>query len=834
MNKHRKKRILIVEDDAVSREFENRMFKEFGYSVTSAQSGEEAVSAVHEDPRIDMVVMDINLGEGIDGIEAAKQILDKRCLPVVFLTSNENEKDLAKISSITRYGYLLKNSGKAVIKSSIEMAFALFDALQARQDSEENYRLLIENAISGVAVHEILLDPEGKPIDFVYLVANPAFEIHTGLKASDVVGRRVTEIIPDVKQTGLIEKCGRVALTGEPTSSEQYIESLDRCFVINAYQVGEKRFATIFTDVTERRRAENVLNIQHETSNKLNTTITLRDAADIILDGAMQLGGFDCGGVYIFNPEDQTLTLAAHKGLSQNFVSGVSRYYSSSSRLRVAIKGQILYQNYTDISAPDYNDLADEGLRSFAAIPIINPDGLVAVLNLAFRNKDAVPEWLREPLESFALQTGNALTRIIAMQKMHENEQFLRRLTDALPKLVYVFRWTQDGRMKFDFLSRAAKTITGYPAELLVKDFSIAWALVLPEDAKALEASLLQARRSGSRWEHEFRIRTPDGALKWISGLSVPEKNPEDNVIRWVGTLTDITENKRAEEKQNTLQARLINTQKMELIGQLAAGMAHEINTPVQFVGDNLQFLKDTFGGLFKLLDTAIAFTETAADSQENKLFKKTLKEIISALEPDYVRKEIPSAINESIEGINTVARIVKAMKEFSHSGTDKLMLYDVNKALENTVVISRNEWKHVTEMETCLEENLPAAPCLPNELNQAFLNIIVNAAHAISEVADKNKKGIIRITTWSEPEWIVISISDTGTGIPQNIQDKVFSPFFTTKPVGEGTGQGLSIAYNSIVNRMGGKLEFKSEKGKGTTFFIKLKRNSQTEEQDT
>ena len=164
-------------------------------------------------------------------------------------------------------------------------------------------------------------------------------------------------------------------------------------------------------------------------------------------------------------------------------------------------------------------------------------------------------------------------------------------------------------------------------------------------------------------------------------------------------------------------------------------------------------------------------------------------------------------------------------MKEFSHPGSDEKVAIDINKAIETTIAVARNEWKYVADVTTELETHLPLVPCLRGEFNQAILNLIVNAAHAIAGVRSEGtvQKGEIAISTRRNGESVEISVRDTGHGIPLEIQPRIFEPFFTTKDVGKGTGQGLSIAHNTIVKRLHGEMWFESEVGLGTTFFIRL-----------
>ena len=187
--------------------------------------------------------------------------------------------------------------------------------------------------------------------------------------------------------------------------------------------------------------------------------------------------------------------------------------------------------------------------------------------------------------------------------------------------------------------------------------------------------------------------------------------------------------------------------------------------------------------------------------------------------------EKIPTALKESIRGVESIAKIVSAMQEFSHPGTDEMTSFELNHILDSTITVARNEWKFVANVETDFDESLPAFPGFASELNQAFLNIIVNASHAIADRVDEGKyqKGTISIRTEIEGEYALVTISDTGGGIPEGVREHIFEPFFTTKAIGKGTGQGLAIARSVIEGKHGGRLDFEVEDGVGTTFTLRL-----------
>ena len=203
--------------------------------------------------------------------------------------------------------------------------------------------------------------------------------------------------------------------------------------------------------------------------------------------------------------------------------------------------------------------------------------------------------------------------------------------------------------------------------------------------------------------------------------------------------------------------------------------------------------------------------------------FIASIKETRDRVDLDFLREEIPAATEQSLFGMEQVSRIVLAMKEFSHPSSQEKSPVDLNRAISNTITISRNEWKHFANVETHLDRNLPMVTCHAGEINQVLLNVIVNAAQAIGAAGRSNADGVISISTARDGEDVVIRVRDNGTGIPTAVQEKVFNPFFTTKAVGKGTGQGLAIARDIVVNKHGGTITFNTHEGKGTVFIVRL-----------
>ncbi|TQV78477.1 PAS domain-containing sensor histidine kinase [Denitrobaculum tricleocarpae] len=284
----------------------------------------------------------------------------------------------------------------------------------------------------------------------------------------------------------------------------------------------------------------------------------------------------------------------------------------------------------------------------------------------------------------------------------------------------------------------------------------------------------------------------------------------------------DITARKEAQEKQLRLEQELRQSQKLESLGTLASGIAHEINTPIQYINDNAHFLKESFSDLMSVLQAYDVLLQKADTDDQYKEQTGAVRANAEAADVDFLKEEIPSSIDQTLDGIERISKIVTAVKEFSHPGTTEMTAIDLNQAIETTLSVTRNEWKYVAETTTDFDAGLPMVPCLPGDINQVIMNLIVNAAHAIESKGGESL-GKIAIKTSHSDSQVTIAITDNGCGIPEANQGQIFDPFFTTKGVGKGTGQGLSIAFNIVSQKHDGTLSFTTEEGVGTTFTITL-----------
>jgi two-component system NtrC family sensor kinase len=384
----------------------------------------------------------------------------------------------------------------------------------------------------------------------------------------------------------------------------------------------------------------------------------------------------------------------------------------------------------------------------------------------------------------------------LATALAHERS-LLRTMIDLIPAFIYA----KDAGSRFIAMNAAlARNMGTTPEEAMGKtDFEFH----TPELARKFYSDEQEMLRSG---QSIIDLEEPGfdqvtGQPRTVVTSKVPLRDENGTVIGLIGVGFDITERKRAEQ-------RLAAGEKLESIGRLAAGVAHEINTPIQFLNDSVYFIREAMQDLLAHNAKLTALLPTPPEPDP---------------EIEDLKVELPPALDRVVDGLARIAEIVRSMKEFSHADQEEKSRVDLNRAIASTLVIARTEYKYVADVQTEFANELPFVTCHGGQINQVVLNLVVNAAHAIEEVVrGTGKKGLIKVRTHVEGAEVVISVSDTGRGIPEAIRTRIFDPFFTTKEVGKGTGQGLSIAHN-VIKAHGGKLEFVTEIGKGTTFFVRL-----------
>lgn len=656
-----------------------------------------------------------------------------------------------------------------------------------------------------------------------YVLVNAAYAQAVGLLASRIVGVTDWEIFPAEVAERMAEHDHLALAMGR---KEQFHETIDLgsgprgYFITRTPFAGPHGPAGIICVVQDVQGAEEA---EQEEADRLTGTIRMQEAiADAALgpEEVMKrvverttdlLGGT---GATVFLAEDDQLICRAAVGSVASIIgepvsistSLVGRSFLESAALRCHDA-----QSDARVDADLYRKLQ---VRSGIMVPLrsdLRTIGVLAVVHIEpnrFSDGEFQALVLIGGLLSAAIMRANAFAR---------NRQLVDKLTETLHALSANeerFRSAVDaaGLAVWDWhLASNSMTWLGHYQQILgvsnpaqCDRLDRYMELVHPDDRSSMEQAIRRALSSDSEFSHTHRLLGPDGTVRWIMSRGEFHHNESGAAIRMVGALMDVTE-------RRLMESQLLQAQKIEAIGQLAAGIAHEINTPIQYVSDNLRFLEDSFRELMRLIGT---YQQGAGADVIAALWQE--------VDGDFIVEQVPVATRQALEGTERVAKIVRAMKEFSHPGREEMAPIDMNHAVRNTVDVSRNEWRYVAEVELDLDPDLPPVTCRQGEIQQVILNLIVNAAHAIADAGHEGT-GRIVVRTQALAEWCEIVVKDNGTGIPEAARTRVFDPFFTTKEVGRGTGQGLALAHDTVVKKHNGSLDFVTEMGTGTAFIVRL-----------
>jgi PAS domain S-box-containing protein len=411
--------------------------------------------------------------------------------------------------------------------------------------------------------------------------------------------------------------------------------------------------------------------------------------------------------------------------------------------------------------------------------------------------------------------------RRTAEAALRHEQWLIKCLMDTAPALIFF----KDTAGRFIRVNQAQAALFGLqsPDQILGRTHHDFYGVTEAAAATKDEQTIMQTGRPSL--DKMEKLTLGDGTVRWFSTNRMPLRDTTGHITGTFGLSTDVTAQRQGEAERIHLQMQLTQAQKLESIGRLAAGIAHEINTPTQFVNDNISYVGKAMGEIERLL-VAHADLIKWVESQGMLAPEVTsILEPVSRIKQGTLRREVPAALADALDGMARITKIVRAMKNFSHPGGKGMEPTDLNQTIESTLVVCRSEWKYVAALETHYAPDLPLVPCMRGDFSQVILNLVVNAAHAIAAVPkhDSTHPGQITVTTLVSDDWAEVRISDTGTGIPESAQPHIFEPFFTTKEVGKGTGQGLAIARSVVVDRHKGTLTFTTEKGRGTTFIIRL-----------
>ncbi len=767
--------VLLIEDNPVDAALVGKILKKADMRVRLSVASTLTDGLAHIDnAAFDVLLLDLHLPDS-HGEETLTRIREHEPrIPVVVLTGNDDDQLAVQLVRWGAQDYLVKGrcdhrTFLRTIRYAIERQRLIEELDDVRKElsiREASYRNIITNSM-----YAIVIVSTDRIIRFV----NPAAAALYGTDIANLPGRPFELPI----------RIGEMLDITIPRTIQPPI--MAKMHMVDILWNGEAAYLATFDDITERTRARNELK---------ESELRFKTLAQSINDAVISA---DASGNIIFWNNGATRTF----GYLEAEVLGRSMTCLLPARCRA--KHQ---REWREVREQDQPELVGKTVE----LEGLDKNGHEFPLELS------PSSWEIQGRRYFTGIFRDVTERHKAVRELRENGLRFRMLSESLP--IGLFEADAYGRCIYT--NNAWQTLFGVS---FADSIGASWKKwIHPNFRDEVWDEWADARRDLSRYERKFQVQPQSGASLWVHFIA--SAMMYDDGIRFIGTVTDITDNMAAEIDRNNLEITLRHSQKMEAIGQLAAGIAHEINTPVQFIGDHTWFLLDAFGDIMKVVEKCESL---AAACKKGGIHTELIAEIDAACEEsdlEYLKAAVPTSVKQSLEGVDRVATIVRAMKEFSHPGVDDKTAIDLNHAIQNTIDVARNEWKYVADVTTQFDADLPIVECKVSEVNQVILNMIVNAAHAIEDKSKHNGNdtlGSIHITTRGLESVVEVRIRDSGTGIPDELRSRIFDPFFTSKEVGKGTGQGLAISHNVIVNKHGGSIDVETEPGVGTTFVIRL-----------
>ena len=791
------KKILVIDDDAAVLKSTMMALRRHGYEAFGAEAANEGVQ-ISFAQRPNLVLSDVQMGES-NGFDVLKELRSNPAtsdIPVILMTGEPNKADARYSMEHGADDYLQKpfsmSAMLAAVSARLERQEGINRAGDAHQAAErlstaEKIRLqttALEAAANGIAITQ----RDGK-----ILWINPAFTALTGYEPGEIIGRSHSVLNSGQQEPGFYEELWQTVLAGKVWHGELVNRRKDGSFYDEEMTITPLRgpegdiqnFIAIKQDISARKFVEDALQLKQ---NELRVL-------------------FDWMPAMIWFKDTQNNILRVNQ-----------RVADSLGRKVEEVEGWPVADIYPEIAEQVF-ELDKQVIASKS--PML---GIVE----KFKDKQGRDTWIQKDRVPVCDKNGEVTGIVVMAHDITERKIFEQQLEHVrnehaavLNSLGEGVHWIDiHGNIKFE--NPAAAKMLGYEIhELIGKPAHLtmhhtrADGSAYPKDECSIYATLRDGKVRRVADEVFWR---KDGTSFAVDYICTPVYEKDGSSGGSVVIFTDITERKQ-------LEAQLVQAKKLESVGQLASGIAHEINTPTQYVGDNTRFVKESFAAVLKVLQS---HQELLAAAKQNAVTPEMVArgaKLLAESDLEYLCEQIPAALSETLEGVERISKIVRAMKEFSHPGGREKIPADLNRAIQSTVTVAKNEWKYVADLKLELAEELPLVPCFVGEFNQCILNLVVNAAHAIGDVVGKNpgSKGVITVQSLLAGDFVEVRVTDTGTGIPESARSKIFEPFFTTKDVGKGTGQGLSIIYGSIVKRHGGTVSFETETGKGTTFIIRL-----------
>jgi len=801
-------KVLLVEDDVDAAEMivKNLHLKKFK-DITHVVDSDGAMDAVSKSA-FDVVLMDIQLPGGKNGIEVTEDILALVDVPVIFITANNISDEYESLIRSNPYGFLSKPIKINDLVISIDICIERHKIHLSVQENQTKLKLatqVLELLNQAESTHDVISDilfiiKAFLGFDAVGLKINKQHDSQYVINSDDDYKLKnifdIYDYLSIGKNTRVTNTAGGSSYYTKVSVDEVYemdgpadVKDCNVLFVPLLSDLNE--IGTLFAfNNSEISISDETIRFLERISNSIGLSISRKNAASKIKQDFLKIK--DLEETINKSPIVAFEISKADDFKIINISDSIGNFNFKAEKLIGEKFGKLLGENGLEEFQEKVEQLDSDDKTSFITLRIVNRKTVYwADCYL----------WIDKNNSKFIKGVFHDVSkRYVAEESLHNSQVFLESILSQLEAAILVI--DQNAKLvvaanekAYELLEAEENSLVGLRCDKFICN--------VYED----NANICSQSKNVVNVESRIKVRDDKEIIVKKSVMEVVYNGKPHHVV----ILFDITD-----EKNRASQ--LSQMRKLESIGQLAAGIAHEINTPTQYIGDNIVFLSNAMSDLIAIYKRMFDACPQTCD----KTFE--LKALFEEYDLDYLLKEIPIALNQSKEGIERVSKIVSAMKKFSHPGTDEKSLLNLNESLENTLIVSRNQWKYFANLEKDFDETLDMVLCYPADLNQALLNVIVNAAQAIEE---KKKtvdfQGEIKISTYKEDDNAVIKVTDNGIGMNDEVKDKIFDPFFTTKDIGKGTGQGLPIVYSIIHDKHKGSIRYESELGVGTTCVIKV-----------
>jgi|GEM_PF-1265585 len=786
--------VLLVDDQKLTHALIGKALAEMDLSLMSATSGREALGIIRETD-VSLVLMDLMM-PGMDGIETAKRIREAmapRLVPVIFITAaSPNEDSVRRAYEMGAVDFLYKPVSPSVLKAKVGVFTELHRQRMELEQRQEEYRDIIEAVATGMLT-----------VDMQWRVAEAngsacaQFQIprdeFIGTQVEDILGCEGQELTEEV--SGLLDNNVAFAMEtlGHRSDGSHFNADL-RGTAIMAH--GEPCILMCVNDVSAYKRQE--------------TTCASDPAEGLVRPGDRHPGPdslHECTPSLDHPAILEAVPIPIYFKDIQGVIVGCNRaFLEVFERGRDELVGKTVHELLPEQTAQSF-ELADQGLLSGHA--------KLQSVHAEVTNSHGTP--LRMVFQKTVYSTDEASPAGIVgiITEVTKKDESASPVQDRDHLFEAVLSGMKAALLLYDQETGIVEEVNNVAEELLETPRNE----MIGHPFTDITCPRLTCRDCDMcrSTQEPLLLNEMDTRLRRRDGITVP-------IHRSVFRISMGGRDKSVvimfdNSRRKLLEQRLTRAQKLESLGTLASGIAHEINTPIQYVGDNLRFLEEAAGDLFAMLDTVEKRRAGLSNDYPDIL------EAIDRRDYPFFKQDVPESIGQSLDGINKVSSVVKSMMQFSQPGSGRRCRHDLNAAVQDTINVTRSAWTSCARVVTDLDDSLPNILCDPSEINQVILNLLMNATHAMADRYGEqcDERGVITISTRHAGDAAELTVEDTGIGIPDEIMDKIFDPFFTTKSVGRGTGQGLSIVHTAVVERHSGSIDIISTPGEGTQVRILL-----------